>query len=126
MSKKSRAAIKDNLARAIAPPTVQRKRGAELDGLLNEYAPPETAARVSPPQAPPPTPPAAPSHDEPPTPYKAPTPATAQPLQDERAPRYEAPAPDEGIVLLPANAAHFRFPYEVLDQVLAKLDPYPR
>src|ERR1051326_7207922 len=43
MSKKSRGAIRDTLARVLAPPA-PRKRGASLDGLLNEYAPPEAAA----------------------------------------------------------------------------------
>ena len=45
MSKKSREAIRNNLAQAIAPPTssAARKRGAHLDGLLDEYAPPEAS-----------------------------------------------------------------------------------
>jgi DNA-binding Lrp family transcriptional regulator len=30
------------------------------------------------------------------------------------------------VLILPANAPHLRFAYEVLDQVLARLDPYPR
>ena len=41
MSKKSREAIRSNLAQAISPPTPQRRRSAHLDGLLDEYAPPE-------------------------------------------------------------------------------------
>jgi hypothetical protein len=42
MSKKSREAIRNNLAQAISPPPPpQRKRSAHLDGLLDEYAPPE-------------------------------------------------------------------------------------
>lgn len=41
MSKKSREAIRNNLERAIAPPPAVRKRSAHLDGLLDEYAPPE-------------------------------------------------------------------------------------
>jgi hypothetical protein len=44
MSKKSREAIRGNLARAMSPPT--RKRGANLDGLLDEYSPPEQSTRV--------------------------------------------------------------------------------
>jgi hypothetical protein len=54
MSKKSREAIKDNLARAIAPPTPPRKRSAHLDGLLDEYAPPEAAVQTQ--TQPPPSP----------------------------------------------------------------------
>jgi hypothetical protein len=47
MSKKSREAIRNNLAQAIAPPVPAKKRGAHLDGLLDEYSPPEerTSAR---------------------------------------------------------------------------------
>jgi hypothetical protein len=42
MSKKSREAIRNNLAQALSPPPApQRKRGSNLDGLLDEYAPPE-------------------------------------------------------------------------------------
>lgn len=43
MSKKSREAIKANLERAIAPsvPSQPSKRSSHLDGLLDEYAPPE-------------------------------------------------------------------------------------
>jgi DNA-binding Lrp family transcriptional regulator len=41
MSKKSREAIRNNLAQAIAPPMSSRKRSSHLDGLLDEYAPPE-------------------------------------------------------------------------------------
>jgi hypothetical protein len=41
MSKKSREAIRNNLAHAISPPLPQRKRSSHLDGLLDEYAPPE-------------------------------------------------------------------------------------
>jgi hypothetical protein len=41
MSKKSREAIRNNLAQAISPPLPQRKRSSHLDGLLDEYAPPE-------------------------------------------------------------------------------------
>ena len=45
MSKKSREAIRSNLAQAIAPPPTQtRKRGTNLDGLLDEYAPPDDAS----------------------------------------------------------------------------------
>ena len=42
MSKKSREAIRANLGRVLDPPPApSRKRGANLDGLLNEYSPPE-------------------------------------------------------------------------------------
>lgn len=129
MSKKSRAAIKDNLARALEPPAPARKRGANLDGLLNEYAPPEDAA----------APPLsdsrrdkAPSYHEAPSSHEgassrvAPSSIAAQPLRGGGATRREAPARDEGALLLPSTAPHFRFAYEVLDQVLSRLDPYPR
>ena len=44
MSKKSRDAIRSNLAKVLEPPLpVARRRGASLDGLLNEYAPPDQA-----------------------------------------------------------------------------------
>ena len=46
MSKKSREAIRNNLARVIAPP--ERKRSTHLDGILDEYAPPEQAPAVQP------------------------------------------------------------------------------
>jgi hypothetical protein len=39
MSKKSREAIRNNLAQALVPPA--RKRSAHLDNLLEEFAPPE-------------------------------------------------------------------------------------
>lgn len=42
MSKKSREAILSNLSRVLDPPSSGRRRGANLDGLLNEYAPPES------------------------------------------------------------------------------------
>src|ERR1044072_1018104 len=41
MSKKSRETILSNLSRVLDPPAPTRRRGANLDGLLNEYAPPE-------------------------------------------------------------------------------------
>lgn len=41
MSKKSREAILSNLSRVLDPPAPPRRRGANLDGLLNEYAPPD-------------------------------------------------------------------------------------
>lgn len=41
MSKKSREAILSNLSRVLDPPAPPRRRGANLDGLLNEYSPPE-------------------------------------------------------------------------------------
>lgn len=131
MSKKSRGAIKDNLARAIAPPTSTRKRGANLDGLLNEYAPPEQevagaailsdANRVTPLSSH-----EAPSYSEGASPRVAPPLKRVQPLHGGGASQREAPTLDEGAVILPNNAPHFRFAYEVLDHVLAKLDPYPR
>ncbi len=43
MSKKSRAAIRNNLQQAIAPPPGPRNRSSHLDGLLEEYAPREDA-----------------------------------------------------------------------------------
>lgn len=47
MSKKSREAIRSNLERAISPPPQPRKRGSNLDGLLDEYAPPDDASPKS-------------------------------------------------------------------------------
>ncbi len=47
MSKKSREAIRSNLERAISPPPQPRKRGSNLDGLLDEYAPPDDASPTS-------------------------------------------------------------------------------
>jgi hypothetical protein len=41
MSKKSRETILSNLSRVLDPPAPSRRRGANLDGLLNEYSPPE-------------------------------------------------------------------------------------
>src|SRR3712207_2984437 len=65
MSKKSREAILSNLSRVLDPPSPTRRRGANLDGLLNEYAPPEKEP-APPPQSPAPTtPPAAPLAESP-------------------------------------------------------------
>ncbi len=41
MSKKSRETILSNLSRVLDPPAAPRRRGANLDGLLKEYSPPE-------------------------------------------------------------------------------------
>ena len=57
MSKKSREAILSNLSRVLDPPALPRRRGANLDGLLNEYSPPEQ------------------EKPKPPSPTSAPTPA---------------------------------------------------
>jgi DNA-binding Lrp family transcriptional regulator len=129
MSKKSREAIRDNLARAIAPPPVTTsKRSAHLDGLLDEYAPveqenafgsPSTVAEIV-------IPAAAPSPREAPPQNEAPPRKETQPLHREAATPREAPTRDEAAVLLPATAPHFRFAYEVLDKTLSKLDPFPR
>ncbi len=130
MSKKSREAIRDNLARAIAPPPVPAtsKRSAHLDGLLDEYAPaeqesafraPSSVAEIVVPEA-------APSHYEAPTQDEAPPQKGVQPLRREAATRREAPARDEVAALLPSTAPHLRFAYEVLDKTLSKLDPFPR
>lgn len=129
MSKKSRVAIRDNLARALEPPTPTRKRGTNLDGLLNEYAPPEQEpAEVlsDPASKPAPSPDEAPSQHAGASPHAAPSTKQPQPLHRGGTTPREAPSQDEGVVILPGNAPHFRFAYEVLDQVLAKLDPYPR
>lgn len=129
MSKKSREAIRDNLARAIAPPIpTTSKRSAHLDGLLDEYAPaeqdsafraPSSVAEIVVPEA-------APSHYEAPAPHEAPSQKGVQPLRREAATRRAAPPRDEAAALLPSTAPHLRFAYEVLDQTLSKLDPYPR
>jgi DNA-binding Lrp family transcriptional regulator len=129
MSRKSRAAIRDNLARALEPPAPARRRGANLDGLLNEYAPPEESASPSLSDA---AGDIAPSHYEAPpldegaSPRIAPSLASTQPLHRGGTTRRAAPAQDEGAVILPSTAPHFRFAYEVLDHVLSRLDPYPR
>lgn len=129
MSKKSRAAIRDNLARALEPPVPTRKRGANLDGLLNEYAPPEepltptlsdASRNAAPSQY------EAPPKNEGTSPRVPPSPKGTQPLHGAGATRREAPVQNEGAIILSSNAPHFRFAYEVLDQVLSKLDPYPR
>jgi len=129
MSKKSRVAIRDNLARALEPPTPTRKRGTNLDGLLNEYAPPEqepAAALSDAPSKLPPSSDEAPTQREGASSHVAPSTKQLQPLHRGGTTPREAPSQDEGVVILPTNAPHFRFAYEVLDQVLAKLDPYPR
>jgi DNA-binding Lrp family transcriptional regulator len=122
MSKKSREAIRDNLARAIAPPTPTRKRSAHLDGLLDEYAPPDKEGSIQPlanslNKA---------SEEVPPSQYEAPSQKGGQPLRREGAPQYEGAPLREEAVLLSATAPHFRFAYEVLDQTLSRLDPHPR
>ena len=55
MSKKSRDAILSNLSKVLDPPS-PRRRGANLDGLLNEYAPPEQEKTTRPSPAPDPSP----------------------------------------------------------------------
>lgn len=129
MSKKSRAAIRDNLARALEPPPPARKRSTTLDGLLNEYAPPEetvpaTLSDVSKGTAPSWSEGA--SLHEGASPRVAPSPKRAQPLHGEGASQHGAPSRNEGAVILPSTAPHFRVAYEVLDHVLSRLDPYPR
>jgi hypothetical protein len=83
-----------------------------------QYAPP-------PPDAPgvldAPGPPDAPRAHDAPRAQEAPT-----PVHGGRG-ASDAPRPrDERGLLLPANSPHLRFAYEVLDQALSKLDPYPR
>ena len=129
MSRKSREAIKDNLARALEPPPPARKRGTSLDGLLNEYAPPEepsvrSLSDVIRDEAPsyyevPPSSEGASSRVAPPS-------KRTQPLHGGGATQSEAPTRDEGAPILPSTTPHFRFAYEVLDKTLSKLDPYPR
>lgn len=121
MSKKSREAIKGNLARAIAPPTPTRKRASHLDGLLEEYAPPDKNIFV-----PPTSEEAKIALEAAPSQYEAPSRNEVQPLRRGGAASDEAPPYYEGASILPSSAPHFRFAYEVLDQTLAKLDPYPR
>jgi DNA-binding Lrp family transcriptional regulator len=117
MSKKSREAIRNNLERAIAPPTSARKRGANLDGLLEEYAPPEAPKvrvsevpqSVSLPTAPPPdggatSDVAPPQNDQPPLQNVAPTPDTAP------TPRVEA-------------TRYTSIPNDIFDAVLPTLKP---
>ena len=110
MSKKSREAIRNNLAQALAPPTPPRKRSAHLDGLLDEYAPPEkreAEASVTPAPAVRPAPP----------PGGAP-PENEQPLLQNVA------APPGGAPPLHVAAARFTsIPNDVFDAILPTLKP---
>jgi DNA-binding Lrp family transcriptional regulator len=129
MSRKSRVAIKENLARALEPPSPARKRGPNLDGLLDQYAPPEEPAAPALSDAKRDTSPSlreAPPLHEGASPHEAPSSKSTQPLRGGGASRSEAPASDAGAMILPNTAPHFRFAYVVLDQVLSRLDPYPR
>jgi DNA-binding Lrp family transcriptional regulator len=112
-SKKHRQAIADSLSSALEPPKSRRPSPA-LNEILSQYAP---AA---------PSPDEAPSHGEGASRREAPSPITAQPLHREGAVRHEGASQREGASILPATAPHLRFAYEVLDQTLVKLDPYPR
>jgi len=111
MSKKSREAIRNNLAQAIAPPTSPRKRGAHLDGLLDEYAPPETAS------------------SETSTPLQSVAPQTAPP-PDVAPPRIEQPPLQNGGAPLdvapPRRVEATRYtsvPNDIFDNVLPTLKP---
>ncbi|MDQ3258672.1 MAG: replication protein, partial [Acidobacteriota bacterium] len=137
MSKNSREVIKDNLARAIAPPSRTGQRSVHLDGLLDEYSPPEQGSSITQPSAInekntasqqliAPSPHEAPPSREAPSQRVAPPQIVGQPLHGGGATRQEAPPSYEGAKLLPANAPHLRFAYEVLDKVFTKLEPYSR
>ncbi len=116
MSKKSREAINSNLKKVLDPP--RPKRASHLDGLLNEYAPPEKKSVV---QDIPPSPREPPSRDEPGSQI------APDPLHNETGARREPPAQDEPAArVLTPRAAHFRFPYEVLDATFGKVNPLPR
>ncbi len=120
MSKKSREAIRNNLAQAIAPPLAStRKRSSHLDGLLDEYAPPDeknlTVLQTPPSRREPP------SSDAPGSP-NAPDPLRREPARDTN-PLVTRRGQE---LLLTSKAAHLRFPYEVLDHTLSQVDPLPR
>jgi hypothetical protein len=108
MSKKSREAIRNNLATAISPPSPHRKRGANLDGLLDEYAPPDLPA---------PTPHVAPPHGVPPTPDTAPPKTAEPPLQNVAAP------PDVAPPLHVEATRYTSVPNDIFDAILPTLKP---
>ncbi|MBC7933163.1 MAG: hypothetical protein H7Z38_21580 [Rubrivivax sp.] len=126
MSKKSREAIRANLGHVLDPPATARKRGAHLDGLLDKYAPPETPTPANVGTDVAPSRDEAPPQDEGASQHEAPSQIAAQPLRREAPPRGAAPSQGEAAMLLPPNAPHLRLAYQVLDQTLSKIDPYPR
>ncbi len=116
MSKKSREAINSNLKKVLDPP--RPKRASHLDGMLNEYAPPEKQPALQ--DAPP-------SRHEPPSRDAPGSQNTLHPVHNEPGARREPPSQRELVErLLSPKAAHFRFPYEVLDAALSKVNPLPR
>jgi len=105
MSKKSREQIRNNLEAAMSPP---RKRGANLDGLLDEYAPPDDSA---------PTPHVAPPLAVPPPADTAPPQIKQPPLQNVAAPAAVAPPPN-------VEAARYTsVPNDIFDAILPTLKP---
>jgi len=116
MGKKSREAINSNLKKVLDPP--RPKRASHLDGLLNEYAPPEkkSVAQDTPL-----------ARREPPSPHETGSQIAPDPLHNEPGALREPPARDEPAErVLSPRAAHFRFPYEVLDSTFSKVNPLPR
>lgn len=108
MDKKSREAIRNNLASAISPPASQRRRGAHLDSLLDEYAPPDDPA---------PTPAVAPPVRIAPTPDAAPPQISQPPLQNVAAPPDVAPPPS-------VEAGRYTsVPNDIFDSILPTLKP---
>lgn len=124
MSKKSREAIRGNLARAIAPPTPTRKRSAHLDGLLDEYAPPEAKASDATVLAGEmPAPDVAPAESAPPAETVAGAKNARQPLRNEPAAESAPPVKSEGAKTLSWDAPHLRIPHEITDRLLPSLRP---
>lgn len=125
MSKKSREAIKANLARAIAPPKSASKRLSNLDGLLDEYSPPD-AEGIQPPVISAPetsSHEAAPSESAPPAESEAGAKNGPQPLRNEPAAESAPPAESEGAKALSWDAPHLRIPHEITDRLLPTLRP---
>jgi hypothetical protein len=116
MSKKSREAIRNNLAQAISPPLPQRKRGSHLDGLLDEYAPPEkNNAEPNRPTASQPavSQPAASQPGE--TPLASPT---SQPTASQL-----NPSPLNLLEVLPDSAGYTKTPNRYYDHLCPQLTP---
>lgn len=125
MSNKSRETIKANLARAIAPPTPASKRVNNLDGLLDEYSPPEPKESRPPvilasgslAQG------AAPTESVAPTDSVAGAKNAPQPLRNAGATESVAPAESVGATALSWDSPHLRIPHEITDRLLPTLRP---
>lgn len=118
MKKEQQQRINDALSKALQPP--KPKPSASLNNILAQYTPP-------------PSPSEPPSQYEPPASREAPAPDAAgsqkppQPLHGEPAAQREPPSPNAPArQILSAKSPHLRFPYEVLDHTLNKVNPLPR